>query len=245
MKTALILAAGQGTRLRPLTDRMPKPMVPIAGMPVLEHIVFWLMRFNISRCAINLHHFPAVVTNYFGSGERFGVEIEYSIEKSILGTAGGARKLRAFFKEPFVVVYGDVLADFDLDILVGEHEKRRAHNHATLSLYRVPNPQECGIVTMQEDGRILEFIEKPSASEVSSDLANAGVMILDPELLDRVPENTFFDFGRDLFPKLIKEGVPLYGWMLPEDAYLLDIGTPEKYAQAQREWPARTRKHAE
>ena len=234
---ALILAAGEGTRLRPLTLDRPKPMLPIGGRPLLEHIVAWLRHHGVTRIAINLHHRPHVVMDHFGSGSAFGVEITYSVEDEILGTAGGAKRLSAFLDETFVLAYGDVLTDLALGTLLDFHRSRPKTPHLSICLYRVPNPWDCGIVRLDEQGRVLEFVEKPKRHEVFSDLASSGVLVVDPELLSYIPDGRFYDFGLDLFPALLEAGVPLYGWTLPESAYLVDVGSPERYARVQREWP--------
>jgi NDP-sugar pyrophosphorylase family protein len=233
----MILAAGEGTRLRPLTLDRPKPMLPVGGRPLLEHIIAWLRHHGVTRIAMNLHHHPQVVMGHFGSGSALGVEITYSVEEQILGTAGGAKRLSAFLDETFVLVYGDVLTDFDLDALVEFHRSRPKTPHLSICLYRVPNPWDCGIVALDEGGRVIRFVEKPKKREVFSDLASTGVLLVDSELLKYVPDGCFYDFGHDLFPALLEAGVPLYGWTLPESAYLLDVGSPERYARVQQEWP--------
>ena len=192
---ALILAAGEGTRLRPLTLDRPKPMLPIGGRPLLEHIVAWLRHHGVTRIAINLHHRPHVVMDHFGSGSAFGVEITYSVEDEILGTAGGAKRLSAFLDETFVLAYGDVLTDLALGTLLDFHRSRPKTPHLSICLYRVPNPWDCGIVRLDEQDRVLEFVEKPKRHEVFSDLASSGVLVVDPELLRYIPDGCFFDFG--------------------------------------------------
>ncbi|MBX3001649.1 MAG: nucleotidyltransferase family protein, partial [Caldilineaceae bacterium] len=240
---ALILAAGQGTRLRPLTDDCPKPMVAINGQPLLEYLVGWLKGHRIDEVAINLHYRPQVITDYFGDGSAFGVKIIYSYEDPILGTAGAARKLTTLFADgPFVVVYGDVLTDLDLSDLLAAHERNRQRDPstaATISLMSVANPTEVGLVDVAADGKIRRFVEKPRADEVFTDLANAGVMVIEPFLLESIPPDTFYDFGLHLFPQLLAEDLSLYGWILPHHAYCLDIGTLEKYEQAQVDWQRR------
>ena len=147
---AMLLAAGEGTRLRPLTIDRPKPMLPLAGRPMLEYTVAWLRHHGITQIGINLHHCPEVVTDYFGDGSAFRVDIAYSVEERILGTAGGARRMSRFLDCTFVLVYGDVLTDLDLTTLVGFHRRHTAGPHLTMTLYRVPNPSECGIVSLDE-----------------------------------------------------------------------------------------------
>ncbi len=234
---AMILAAGEGTRLRPLTLTRPKPMLPIAGKPVLEHSIAWLRAYGVDHIVINLHHQPAAVTEYFGDGARLGIDLTYSIEPVILGTAGGVKNVARLFDDTFVIVYGDVLTDFDLKRLVDDHQARPGTNRLTMSLYCVPNPTECGIVALDDAKRIVRFVEKPRREDVFSDLASAGVLVIDPALLDLIPEQTFYDFGHDLFPRLLDGHADVYGWPLPDDAYLIDVGTPDKLEQARREWP--------
>ncbi len=233
----MILAAGEGTRLRPLTEKMPKPMLPISGKPGLEWILLWLQAYGIMEIAMNLSWLPETVEDYFGDGSRLGVHLKYSVEETLLGTAGGVKRLEKFFTEPFVLIYGDVLTDLDLGELIRFHQTRPPGPRVTLSLTRVPNPTECGIVEMDSEGRITRFVEKPAPDAVFSDLANAGILIVEPELLAQIPKNTFFDFSLDLFPRLMAEGVPFYGWTLPASDYLIDIGSHEKYDRVQREWP--------
>ncbi len=240
---ALILAAGEGTRLRPLTLDRPKPMVPIAGRPLLEHTVRWLRRHGVCEIAINLHYRPEAITSHFGDGAAFDVRITYSYEERLLGTAGAARKLAHFLGDgPFLVVYGDVLTDLDLRRLLSFHHAQAARQPAlaaTVSLYHVPNPTEVGLVGADDCGRITRFVEKPQPAEVFTDLANTGILVVEPHVIERIPPQVYCDFGRDLFPQLLADGVPLYGWVIPPGTYLLDIGTPEKYAQAQRDWAGR------
>jgi mannose-1-phosphate guanylyltransferase/phosphomannomutase len=240
---ALVLAAGEGTRLRPLTLTMPKPMVPIAGKPLLDTTVCWLRDQGIADIAINLHYKPEVITNYFGDGHNLGVNLHYSHETKILGTAGAARKIRDWVDGgTLVLVYGDVLTDLNINAMLRFHYEAARKDPdlmVTMSLYHVPNPTEVGLVGMDERGRVNRFLEKPRPEEVFTDLANAGVLIMQPETLDLIPEDTFCDFGLHVFPMLLQSGLGIYGWVVPDDTYLLDIGSPEKYAQANREWPAR------
>jgi NDP-sugar pyrophosphorylase family protein len=175
--------------------------------------------------------------NYFGDGSAFGIEIAYSLEQTILGTAGGVKRMANFLDDTFVLVYGDVLTDLNLKGLVDFHRERPAGPHLSMSLYRVSNPWECGIVKLDGCGRVIRFVEKPARDEAFSDLANAGVLVIDAKLLEHVPDGRFSDLGQDLFPQLLRLQVPMYGWLLPDTAYLIDMGAPEKYAQAQQEWP--------
>jgi dTDP-glucose pyrophosphorylase/phosphoheptose isomerase len=237
---AVVLAAGEGTRLRPLTLTRPKPMVPINGEPLLHYTLKWLKQHHVNDVAINLHHCPDVIVDYFADGKGLGLNIVYSYEDKILGTAGAVRKLSAFAENrPLVVVYGDVLTDLDLDALIAAHIQNVALDPSTgvtMSLYHVNNPTEVGLVGMDAQGRITRFVEKPKPEDVFTDLASAGVLIIEPDVVSRIPVDTFYDFGRDLFPQLLDKGISMYGWVVPEGTYLLDIGTPEKLAQAQHDW---------
>ena len=234
---AMILAAGEGTRLRPLTLSQPKPMLPVVGRPVLEHIIAWLRHYGVNQIAINLHHCPDAVIEHFGDGARFGVQVSYSQEKTILGTAGGVKRVANFFESTFVLIYGDVLTDLDLNRLMEFHFSLPRVPHLTMGLHRTSRPWECGIVGLRADGRVTQFVEKPPRAKVFSDWVNAGVLVMEPDLLAHVPEGCFFDFGRDLFPQLLRLSVPMYGWPLPEQTYLIDIGTPENYERVQNDWP--------
>ena len=240
---AVVLAAGEGTRLRPLTLTRPKPMLPINGEPLLHYTLQWLKQHGIHDVAINLHHCPEVIVDHFGDGARMEMRIVYSHEDRILGTAGAVRKLERFMDgRPLVVVYGDVLTDFDLTALIAAHNENIARDPSTgvtMCLYRVPNPTEVGLVGTDASGRITRFVEKPRPSEVFTDLANAGIMIIEPEITNSVPADTFYDFGMHLLPQLLERGVAMYGWVIPDSAYVIDIGSPEKYAQAQQDWHAR------
>lgn len=235
--SAMILAAGEGTRLRPLTLDRPKPMLPVAGTPVIQHIVAWLHSYGITRIAINLHHHPEAVRSYFGDGRTFGVSITYSVEEAILGTAGGARAMASLVPGPWIVIYGDTLTDLNLDALLREHERHDPLPHVTLALFHAPDPSSCGITETDEKGRVRRFLEKPAPGQIAGDLANAGVLVVDPPLLDATTPGTFSDFGNDLLPAMLADGKPIFGWTIPSDAYLIDIGTPANYKRAQREWP--------
>lgn len=235
---ALILAAGKGTRLQDLTRNCPKPMLPLNGTPLLAYVVSWLRRYGIREIAMNLHHCPEVITNYFGDGAQWDVAITYSYEPTLLGTAGAAKRLEAFLDQPFVVAYGDVYTNLDLGRLRRAHHQPRGEDGstplATLALYHVPNPTECGLVALDSQGQISRFVEKPPPDQVFTDLANAGVMICEPEILRFAPQETSFDFGRDLLPAALAAGKRLRGEVIAPDEYLIDIGTPSAYQRAQQ-----------
>jgi len=210
-------------------------MLPIGGKPLLEHTVHLLQSHGITRVAINLYHKPEAVMDYLSDGRDFKVEIVYSLEDSILGTAGAVKKLEGYFDDTFVVVYGDVLTNLNLGALASFH--RTKEGLATIALYRVDDPSACGLVELDDHCRITRFVEKPPPEEVFTDLANTGIFVLEPEVIDYIPSGTFYDFGHDLFPKLLEEGVAMYGYPISDTDYLLDIGTVDHYERAQREWP--------
>ena len=228
MIKAMLLAAGAGTRLRPLTDKCPKPMLRIGGRPLLEHTVRLLKRYGIREAAVNLHHLPGKVMNHFGDGSRFGVGMHYSVETELLGSAGALVNFRDFFDDTFVVIYGDLLTRANLKKMISFHRKHRGM--VTVGLYKVDNPTECGLVDLDAGGRISRFVEKPKKAEVFTDLANTGVYVLEPEVLKRIPRKVPCDFGKDLFPRLLKDNVPMFGCAIKE--YLIDIGTMKKYRKA-------------
>jgi NDP-sugar pyrophosphorylase family protein len=230
---ALVLAAGAGTRLRPLTDACPKPMLPIAGRPLLEWTLRWLRRYGVREAALNLHHLPDVVREGLGDGSRFDMRLTYAFEPELRGTSGAIHNFPGFFDQPFLVIYGDLLLDLDLADLVGFHRERGAM--MTLALKRTTTPHSQGMIEVDERGRVLRFVEKPQAWD-GGNTANAGVYVCEPEVAARAPQG-FSDFGHDIIPALLRDGAPVYG--RPLTGYLLDIGTPEAYAQAQREWGAR------
>ncbi len=242
----MILAAGEGTRLRPHTLTVPKPMLPVAGRPTIEWIVLWLRYYGISEIVINLHHQPRPVLDYFGDGRAWGVNVTFSLEETILGTAGGVKRVENLFQEPFVVVYGDVLTDMDLGNLLAFHNSWDRQPHVTLSLYAAPNPWECGIVAVDRDHRVTRFVEKPPRDQVFSNLTNAGILVLDPPILNYIPFAGFSDISHDLLPKLLQCDVPVYAQPMEEGVYLIDIGTLEKYQRVQHEWPTtRARRYLE
>jgi NDP-sugar pyrophosphorylase family protein len=173
-----------------------------------------------------------------------GVNLHYSHETTLLGTAGAARAIKDWVDgSTLVLVYGDVLTDLDLHAMLDFHrgvQRRDPSAAVTMSLYHVPNPTEVGLVGMDPNNKVNRFLEKPKAEDVFTDLANAGVLIMEPDVLDLIPENTFCDFGLHVFPMLLRTGLSIYGWVIPNNTYLLDIGSPEKYEQANQEWPARS-----
>lgn len=225
---AMILAAGEGTRLRPLTAHLPKPMVPIVGKPLLERTLTWLAGQGVAEAAVNLFHRPEMIPDHFG--DRFaGIRLHYFFEDELRGTAGGVKAAQSILENaPFFVIYGDNLVDVNLRRLAEFHE---AHSGiGTLGLFHHPHPTAAGIVGLDADDRISRFVEKPAAAEVFSDLANAGISMLDPAVFAHIPAGQPSDFGRDIFPALLAAEQPLYGTLL--GGYLQDTGTPNAYHQA-------------
>jgi NDP-sugar pyrophosphorylase family protein len=229
---AMILAAGEGTRLKPLTLETPKALLPIGGVPLIYHTLVWLKKHGISRVAVNLCHLGEKIKVFLGDGSRFGVAISYSQEENLLGTAGGVKKMDRFFDSTFVVAYGDMLTNFDLSAMINFHREKKAL--ATLALFKASNPCEVGIIQLGKEGRAINFVEKPPREAELGNLGNAGIYVLEKRILDHVPIQGFCDFAYDIFPKLIKANLPIYGYVL-DAKYIIDIGTPEKYQQANQE----------
>lgn len=226
----MILAAGEGTRLRPLTLETPKALLPVGGIPLVEWQIAWLSSHGISWVAINLCHLGERIKQHLGDGSGYGVEIVYSTEAELLGTAGGIKKMEAFFADSFVVLYGDVLTDFDLSDMMACH--RTAKAVATLALVKTVNPEEVGIVETDTEDRILSFTEKSSKLSDTGKLANGGVYILEKDIFRHISPKGSSDFAYDVFPVLIDERLPLYGYILKQGDYLQDIGSPERYRRA-------------
>lgn len=222
---ALLLAAGLGTRLRPLTDTMPKAMVPINGKPCIQHCIENLKKQGVTDFVINTHYLPEAITSYFGDGSKFGVKIKYSHEPEILGTSGALNNLRNVFTEPFLVVYSDVLADFDLQSLINEHQKNSCI--VTIALDNCRSMIGKGAV-LTKGRKVISFIEKP-VKEIEGAKINSGIYLLNPSVLDIIPKG-FSDFGRDILPKLAKE--EKLGWIIHR-GYLFDIGTLEDLKKAE------------
>ncbi|MCZ8523829.1 MULTISPECIES: sugar phosphate nucleotidyltransferase [Paenibacillus] len=226
---AVIMAGGKGTRLRPLTCHVPKPMVPLAGRPCMEYMIELLLAHGIEDIAVTLQYLPDVIRDYFGDGQDHGVRIRYFEETVPLGTAGSVRNAREFLDESFIVISGDALTDFDLTAAVSFHKAKGAL--ATLVLTPAEHPLDYGVVMAGEDGRVLRFLEKPSWGEVFSDTVNTGIYILEPEVLDRFEAGTEYDFSNQLFPDLLAQGLPLYAYVA--DGYWSDIGSLQQYRQTQ------------
>ena len=227
---AVLMAGGSGTRLRPLTCDLPKPMVPVLNRPIAEHIINLLKRNNITEIIATLYYLPDVMRDYFQDGSDFGVEMTYAVEEEQpLGTAGSVKNIQQWLDDTFITISGDAITDFDLQAAIAFHREKKSK--ATLILTRVPNPVEFGVVITDEDGKINRFLEKPSLSEIFSDTVNTGTYILEPEVLDYLPENEESDFSKDLFPLLLEKGEPIYGYIA--EGYWCDVGHLEAYREAQ------------
>lgn len=225
---AMIMAAGIGTRLRPLTDPLPKPMVPILNTPVMEYSVKLLQRHGIKNIIANTHYNPQYILDYFEQGDHLGVNLQYSYEKELLGTAGGVKNNKDFLDETFFVLSGDALTDIDLTEMYKFHKANGAL--ATIALKPVQDVSQYGVVIADETGRIKSFQEKPKPEEALSNVVNTGIYLFEPEIFELIPEG-FYDFGRELFPKLLELDQEFFGYVTED--YWCDIGTIEVYLKSQ------------
>lgn len=227
MKT-IIMAGGEGSRLRPLTCDRPKPMVPVMGKPIMEHIIYLLKQHNLSDIGVTLMYLPEDIKDYFGDGSSFDVSMRYFVEETPLGTAGSVKNGQKFLDQPFLVISGDALTDFNLSEIIRFHREKKAA--VTIVLTRVENPLEYGVVITDQENRIKQFLEKPSWGEVFSDTVNTGIYVIEPEILEMIPQNTKYDFSKDLFPRLLEKGYPMFGCIMP--GYWCDIGNLTQYRNA-------------
>jgi mannose-1-phosphate guanylyltransferase/mannose-1-phosphate guanylyltransferase/phosphomannomutase len=237
---AMILAAGLGTRLRPITYEMPKPMVPVLNRPVMEHIVRLLSRHGFTETIANLHWFPELIEAHFGSGSELGIDLSYSFEEQLLGTSGGVRYAAEFLGDSFLVISGDALTDIDLTAMRRFHESH--DGIATLATKRVDDTTQFGVVITGGDGRVQGFQEKPDSAEALSDLANCGIYMFRSEIFDFFPSSGtskaagpgdpagFADWAMDVFPRMLEGDVPFYSHEI--DAYWNDIGNLEELRES-------------
>jgi mannose-1-phosphate guanylyltransferase/mannose-1-phosphate guanylyltransferase/phosphomannomutase len=235
----MVLAAGLGTRLRPITYAMPKPMVPVLNRPVMEHIVRLLAAHGFSEAIVNLHWFPETIEGHFGDGSDFGIQLSYSREEQLLGTSGGVRNAAAFLGDSFLVISGDALTDIDLGAMRAFHESH--DGVATLATKRVDDTSQFGVAITGADGRIQGFQEKPEPAEALSDLANCGIYMFRSEIFGFFPEPGtskaagaadpagFADWAMDVFPALMENDIPFYSHEI--DAYWNDIGNLDEMRQ--------------
>jgi NDP-sugar pyrophosphorylase family protein len=234
---AMVLAAGRGTRLGEVAAGRAKPMIPLAGKPILEHTLTWLGQAGVRDVVVNLHHRADQIRAHFGDGARFGVHITYSIEVSLLGTAGALMPWCDRFTSTFLVVYGDNFFVCDLKRLLGTH--RRHGGLGTMALWAWPEVSQSGIARLDADDRIVEFSEKPLADGAVSPLINAGLLVWEPEVFRYIPTVPPADFSRDVVPQVLAAEERLYGYVMEDPELLLWIDRPEDYARAERELAAR------
>lgn len=227
---AVIIAGGKGTRLYPLTRKTAKCMLPVAGKPILEHIIRHIASYGFKEIIVTLGSKHMQVTDYFGDGSRHGVNLVYSIERRALGTAGSLKNAEKYLSETTLVMQGDVLTNFDLSEIASFHKEK--HALVTMALARVKNPEGYGNVVIDRDGMITRFEEKPEHS--FSNLVNSGIYVLQREALKHIPANRTFDFARNLFPKLLARQLPVYS--ISMRGHWFDIGTPASYREAKKHY---------
>ena len=225
---AVVMAGGEGSRLRPLTSRHPKPLVPVVGTPVIEHILRLLRDHGINQVVVTLAYLGAEVRNRLGDGSELNMEIEYVVEDRPLGTAGSVRNAAHLLDSTFLVISGDAMTDLDLTAVISEHRDRESM--ATIVLHQVPNPLEYGVVVTDDDGNVQRFLEKPSWGEVFSDHANTGIYVVEPEVLQHIEPNTPSDWSQDVFPSMLTRREALRGLVVSD--YWCDIGSIQSYLQA-------------
>lgn len=225
----MVLAAGKGTRLYPLTKNIPKSMMTLGNRPLLEHILLNLKDQGIKEIIINLHHLPEAITEHFGDGRDFEMNIKYSYEPRIMGTAGAVKRMAEEFSEQFLVIYGDNFWRFKLSGLIEFHWEKKGI--ATIALIKGTDPTSGGIAEIDQDFRITKFLEKPEKSQVFSSWINAGIYLMEPTVVDFIPNDSYYDFGNDLFPKILADH-KIFGY--PAGENLRGINTFEEYLEARR-----------
>jgi len=231
---ALVLAAGLGTRMRPLTERMPKCLLPLGGRPVLAHILELLSRHRFSEVFVNLFWHGDAVREAIGDGEAFGQRIHYLQEQELSGTAGPIRKLAHDLRDDtFLVLNGDNLTDMDLTALIAFHRDGGADFTVALHRERLADLPEKSVVDTGPDGRVRSFVEKPGPTQLVSDWSSGGLYVLEPAVIDYIPEGRPYDIGHELIPALLRDGRNVFGF--ESDFYLVDIGTPKAYARAEED----------
>ena len=226
---AMILAAGLGTRLRPFTEDKPKCLVPLAGRPLIDWTLRWLKSAGVKACVINLHYLADKVRDFIGSGSQYGLQIQYSYEPELLGTAGAVKKVAAFFDRPFFIIYSDNFSQWNLRNLVEAHDKKEAV--ATMAVHWREDVSQSGVVELDRDNRIMRLVEKPEVgSGVNSHYVNAGFYFLDPKVFDYIPDERFCDFAFDVFPKMLHAGERILAVKMEDP--IIGIDTMEAYSQA-------------
>lgn len=230
---AFIMAAGLGTRLRPLTYSIPKPLVPIVNVPVIGHLMENLKRNKIiTNAVVNLHYQPEMIKSFLQNGDKWGIKIKYSYEKKLLGTAGGVKLMEDFFDDVFIVTSGDGLSDIDFRNVIKFHNDKNALATVVLKPFAVK--LDYGVVSIDEKtNKIIQFFEKPSLDKILSNLVNTGIYVFSPEIFKYIPKNKPYDFGSQLLPKLVTKNLPVYGYIMQE--YWCDVGNLNEYRKAQRD----------
>ena len=230
---AIILAAGFGARLKPLTNDLPKPMFPVINRPILEHALHFLNSQGIKEIAINLHHQSERIIDYFGNGKNFNVKLHFSKEENILGTAGGIKKLELFFKdEAFLVINSDILVDVNLKDVLNFHQEKKSK--LTLVVRQDPNIKKYDSIERVEEGRIVQFLgHSIENSAPITKVMFTGIQIMEPDIFSRIPENKFYGTTEDVFPGMIRDKIPIYGFL--HKGYWIDMGTRETYIQVQKD----------
>jgi mannose-1-phosphate guanylyltransferase/phosphomannomutase len=227
---AVVMAGGEGTRLRPMTANQPKPLLPVVNRPIMEHVLRLLKRHGFDETVVTVQFLASLIRTYFGDGDELGMHLSYATEETPLGTAGSVKNAETALKDDaFLVISGDALTDIDLGAVVRAHKDRNAL--VTVCLKRVPDPLEFGIVITDEDERIERFLEKPTWGQVFSDTVNTGIYVMEPEVFDHVEPGAIVDWSGDVFPALVKAGAPVFGYVA--DGYWEDVGTHESYLRAQ------------
>jgi mannose-1-phosphate guanylyltransferase/phosphomannomutase len=227
---AVVMAGGEGTRLRPMTANQPKPLLPVVNRPIMEHVLRLLKRHGFDETVVTVQFLASLIRTYFGDGDELGMHLSYATEQTPLGTAGSVKNAEAALKDDaFLVISGDALTDIDLGAVVRAHKDRGAL--VTVCLKRVPDPLEFGIVITDEEQRIERFLEKPTWGQVFSDTVNTGIYVMEPEVFDHVALGEVVDWSGDVFPALVKSGAPVFGYVA--EGYWEDVGTHESYLRAQ------------
>ncbi len=231
----MILGAGIGSRLDPLTRSLPKPLVPIVGKPVMGHLIDLLRKHGVTEIMVNVQYLGQCVIDTIGDGSRYNIPVHFSREEALCGDAGGVKRVESFFREgdddTFMVIGGDDLTDTDIGRIVAAHRAKGAT--ATLGVTPVEDPSEFGIVVAGDDGFITRFQEKPKPGEAFSNLANTGIYVFNTKVFDYIPADTFFGFGNNVFPALMDAGEPMLS--VPSDAYWKDVGNLTIYRNSQRD----------
>lgn len=225
MMKGVIIAGGRGNRLRPLTNHLPKPMIPILDKPVMEYCIEHLKKHGITDIAVTVQYLSRKIMDYFGDGQRFGVKLTYFKEHRPLGTAGSIKNAEEFLNETFVVIYGDTISNFDLTKGIQYHQAKRAL--VTIFMTTVQNPLDYGIIKTNDTGKVTRFLEKPTRLDVFTNQINTGIFVMEPAILHYIKKKEVVDFSLDLFPLLLKKGMPIFGFKT--SGYWSDVGNLAKY----------------